>query len=74
MTGTSIANKSLPAVDTLVKPENDTEMALSKEERYRREVELINRNADRLNKEALDVLSYQACGGGIAGESGHKEG
>jgi len=61
-------------MDTPVKPEYDTEMALSKEERYRREVELINRNADRLNKEALDVLSYQACGWRLAGESAHEAG
>ena len=30
-----------------------------REERDRREVELINRNAAALNKEAHDVLSYQ---------------
>ena len=28
-------------------------------ERDRRELELINRNADKLNEEAEDVLSYQ---------------
>jgi hypothetical protein len=27
--------------------------------RARRDVEIINRNADRLNREALDVLEYQ---------------
>ena len=32
---------------------------LDKRERDRRELELINRNADKLNEEAEDVLSYQ---------------
>jgi hypothetical protein len=30
-----------------------------KAEQDRRDMEIINRNADRLNKEALDVLEYQ---------------
>lgn len=32
---------------------------LSKAEREAREIEIINRNADRLNEEAMDVLKYQ---------------
>ncbi len=32
---------------------------LSKAEREARDIEIINRNADRLNAEALDVLEYQ---------------
>ena len=32
---------------------------LDKRERDRRELELINRNADKLSEEAEDVLSYQ---------------
>ena len=32
---------------------------LSKAERDARDIEIINRNADRLNEEALDVLEYQ---------------
>lgn len=32
---------------------------LSKAERDAREIEIINRNADRLNEEAMDVLQYQ---------------
>ena len=32
---------------------------LSKAERDAREIEIINRNADRLNEEAMDVLKYQ---------------
>ncbi|GAB6391587.1 MAG: hypothetical protein MdMp014T_0960 [Treponematales bacterium] len=74
LSGASIAAGGLRPLWILRASRSDTEIALSKEERYRREVELINRNADRLNKEALDVLSYQACGRGIAGESGHEEG
>jgi metal-responsive CopG/Arc/MetJ family transcriptional regulator len=31
----------------------------AKEERYRRELEIINNNAEKLNEEALDVLEYQ---------------
>ncbi len=34
-------------------------LRLLREQRDRRELELINRNADALNKEAQDVLSYQ---------------
>ena len=37
------------------KPANHRPDAMSEEQ----EIELINRNADRLNAEALDVLSYQ---------------
>ena len=33
---------------------------LDKRERDQRELELINRNADKLNEEAEDMLSYQA--------------
>jgi len=32
---------------------------LSKAERNARDIEIINRNADRLNEEAMDALSYQ---------------
>ena len=32
---------------------------LSKAERDAKDLEIINRNADRLNKEARDVLEYQ---------------
>ena len=32
---------------------------LEGEERDRRDLEMINRNADRLNREAADVLKYQ---------------
>jgi len=30
-------------------------------QREARDIEIINRNADRLNAEALDVLDYQRC-------------
>lgn len=40
-------------------PEEVKAKRLSKAEREAREIEIINRNADRLNEEALDVLSYQ---------------
>jgi metal-responsive CopG/Arc/MetJ family transcriptional regulator len=32
---------------------------LSRQERDRRDVEIINRNADRLNSEAEDAMEYQ---------------
>ena len=32
---------------------------LASEERDRRDLEIINRNADRLNREAMDSLKYQ---------------
>lgn len=32
---------------------------LEREQRDRRDLEIINRNADRLNREAEDVLTYQ---------------
>ena len=32
---------------------------LSKTEREAKDLEIINRNADRLNEEAMDVLQYQ---------------
>ena len=32
---------------------------LESEERDRRDVEIINRNAERLNREAMDTLEYQ---------------
>lgn len=32
---------------------------LSRQQRDARDIEIINRNADALNEEALDVLSYQ---------------
>jgi hypothetical protein len=31
----------------------------SADERDRRDIEIINRNAERLNREALDTLGYQ---------------
>lgn len=34
--------------------------ARARAERDKRDVEIINRNAERLNREALDVLKYQA--------------
>ncbi|MEK7832130.1 MAG: antitoxin family protein [Acidobacteriota bacterium] len=34
-------------------------LRLSRQERDARDIEIINRNADALNEEALDVLSYQ---------------
>ena len=34
-------------------------LAHASEERDRRDVEIINRNADRLNHEAMDSLKYQ---------------
>ena len=32
---------------------------LSRQERKAKDIEIINRNADRLNEEAMDVLDYQ---------------
>jgi metal-responsive CopG/Arc/MetJ family transcriptional regulator len=32
---------------------------LASEERDRRDLEIINRNVDRLNREAMDTLEYQ---------------
>jgi metal-responsive CopG/Arc/MetJ family transcriptional regulator len=32
---------------------------LARQERDRRDIEIINRNADRLNRESADVLGYQ---------------
>jgi metal-responsive CopG/Arc/MetJ family transcriptional regulator len=32
---------------------------LERQERDRRDVEIINRHAERLNREAMDVLEYQ---------------
>jgi hypothetical protein len=32
---------------------------LERENRDRRDLEIINRNADRLNREAVDTLEYQ---------------
>jgi metal-responsive CopG/Arc/MetJ family transcriptional regulator len=32
---------------------------LSRQERDRRDIEIINRNADRLNREAEDTMEYQ---------------
>lgn len=32
---------------------------LEREERDRKDVEIINRNAERLNREAIDTLEYQ---------------
>jgi hypothetical protein len=32
---------------------------LESDERDRRDVEIINRNAERLNREAMDTLKYQ---------------
>lgn len=32
---------------------------LEREERDRKDIEIINRNAERLNREAIDILEYQ---------------
>jgi metal-responsive CopG/Arc/MetJ family transcriptional regulator len=42
--------------------------AQARAERDARDAEIINRNAERLNREALDVLEYQAPLGGSADE------
>ena len=34
---------------------------LESEERDRRDIEIIDRDADRLNREAVDTLEYQRC-------------
>jgi len=46
---------------------------LSKEEEYRREIELINLHADELNKEAEDVHSYQEYGWALYGSPWDRE-
>jgi metal-responsive CopG/Arc/MetJ family transcriptional regulator len=33
--------------------------SLQRDKRDRRDIEIINRNADRLNREAMDTLEYQ---------------
>ncbi len=44
---------------TLVSSTGADGRKLSRQERDARDIEIINRNADALNEEALDVLSYQ---------------
>lgn len=44
---------------TLVPSSEAEAKRLSKAESDAREMEIINRNADRLNEEAMDVLKYQ---------------
>lgn len=44
---------------TLKGSANGAKKKLSKAEREARDIEIINRNADRLNAEALDALEYQ---------------
>ena len=44
---------------TLTRPVGSTGKKLSKQERDARDMEIINQNADALNEEAFDVLSYQ---------------
>jgi predicted DNA-binding antitoxin AbrB/MazE fold protein len=44
---------------TLVASSVAKEKRLSKRERDAKDLEIINRNADRLNEEAMDVLNYQ---------------
>ena len=34
-------------------------LRLEREKRDRRDIEIINRNAERLNREAMDALDYQ---------------
>jgi len=45
-----------PVILTFTVPQADKKRKMTEAE----EIEYINRNADRLNAEALDVLSYQA--------------
>jgi predicted DNA-binding antitoxin AbrB/MazE fold protein len=44
---------------TLIAASVSKEKRLTKHERDAKDLEIINRNADRLNEEALDVLDYQ---------------
>jgi predicted DNA-binding antitoxin AbrB/MazE fold protein len=44
---------------TLIASSVAKEKRLSKRERDAKDLEIINRNADRLNEEAMDVLNYQ---------------
>lgn len=44
---------------TLVSSSSLNGRKVSRQERDARDIEIINRNADALNEEALDVLSYQ---------------
>lgn len=44
---------------TLVNSSGLNGQKMSRQERDARDIEIINRNADALNEEALDVLSYQ---------------
>ncbi len=44
---------------TLVTSSAAEKRRLSKRERDAKDLEIINRNADRLNEEAMDVLNYQ---------------
>ncbi|MCI0525641.1 MAG: hypothetical protein L0Y75_10300 [Acidobacteria bacterium] len=48
----------VPPEQIPVEDDSDGE-SLSKQERSAKDIEIINRNADRLNEEALDVLDYQ---------------
>ncbi len=50
--GEKVAINVIPAVVAKTK-------RLSKAERDAKDMEIINRNADRLNEEAMDVLKYQ---------------
>lgn len=45
---------------TLVATSATREKRLTKRERDAKDLEIINRNADRLNEEAIEALSYQA--------------
>ena len=44
---------------TLVSSPDLSGRKMTRQERDARDIEIINRNADALNEEALDVLSYQ---------------
>lgn len=44
---------------TLVSSPDLNGRKMTRQERNVRDIEIINRNADALNEEALDVLSYQ---------------
>jgi predicted DNA-binding antitoxin AbrB/MazE fold protein len=50
--GEKVALNVIPAAKVQAK-------RLSKAERDAKDMEIINRNADRLNEEAMDVLKYQ---------------
>jgi hypothetical protein len=52
---------------------NDNALAQRRRERYAYDLEVIDRNADRLNAEAHDVLTYQECPGGDEDADGNVE-